>query len=426
MSLATRGAVLLLFTIAVCALPMAAMLRAESARQENLAATAGVTLLSHALAAHISTHTAAAPPSPQWAARLAERGQALRWAAAMRADGTGVEFCRRLPLPRDAIVGQIAFDQHAPAARPLQLPAGAGVGLYLVTLPADTEGTVFAAIVDVRGATIAVGGSGHLVWAPALAAAVLGFGLHYVLIVRPATRLARVLASTGDAIGRDVPAELAALADRARQTERELAHWRVQAGTLKHSLERRLDERTSDVQRALRQAKVAADTDPLTGLRNRRALERDLLSLFQTAREEAGELSVLWIDVDNFKTFNDTRGHQAGDELIRAAGALLKPFARRAGDLAVRYGGDEFVLVMVGTSLEQAVKAAENLVRMFGQRVRAYGTLETPPAFSIGVASLRRSDPRDATDLLRIADEAMYEAKRGGKGVVAVDKLHRR
>jgi diguanylate cyclase (GGDEF)-like protein len=137
------------------------------------------------------------------------------------------------------------------------------------------------------------------------------------------------------------------------------------------------------------------------------------------AQAEAGlDLSVVMIDVDNFKLLNDTLGHKAGDELLKFIGELLKSGLRQ-GDVAVRYGGDEFVLILPSARAEDAERVAQRTIAMFGQQAKLI-EVERKPSMSAGVASLHKHRAPTAEGLWRMADEALYESKRSGKAQVRV------
>ncbi len=145
--------------------------------------------------------------------------------------------------------------------------------------------------------------------------------------------------------------------------------------------------------------------DPLTGLANRRHLEVALRQAFTQARRYGHGLSLVMMDIDHFKRFNDAFGHSAGDRLLLEVGNLIRRDLRET-DLAVRYGGEEFLLLMPETSGEQAFEVAERL------RARVAG--RTDVTISLGVASYHPtlSDPANLVDS---ADKALYEAKRLGR-----------
>ncbi|MDP2005553.1 MAG: diguanylate cyclase [Rubrivivax sp.] len=159
-----------------------------------------------------------------------------------------------------------------------------------------------------------------------------------------------------------------------------------------------------------------ARQDPLTGLGNRRALEAWLAE--QQPRAARGEaMSLLLMDLDHFKQVNDHFGHDAGDEVLRRVAALLRSHCR-SGDLAVRYGGEEFLLVLVGTTPAEAQQVAE--------RVRAsvaalpWEQLRPGLVVTVSVGVSHHTEALEAAGLLTLADQRLYRAKIGGRnGVVA-------
>jgi diguanylate cyclase (GGDEF)-like protein/PAS domain S-box-containing protein len=145
-------------------------------------------------------------------------------------------------------------------------------------------------------------------------------------------------------------------------------------------------------------------TDELTGLRNRRAFEERLVMEFSMARRRSRKLSVLLLDVDNFKMVNDRWGHAAGDEVLRRLGTILQTTVRLP-DLPARYGGEEFVVLLPESDKESALGLARRVMSMV--------------AISIGMASLDDS-MASGYQLVERADEALYAAKRGGRNRVVV------
>lgn len=147
---------------------------------------------------------------------------------------------------------------------------------------------------------------------------------------------------------------------------------------------------------------AAADTDPLTGLANRRRLDVELQTAVDRAHRTRSPLAVAVLDIDHFKSVNDTRGHDEGDRLLLAAAhawsAQLRP-----GDVLARQGGDEFVVVLPGSSREDALATARRLV----------AAMPAGSTASAGVAGLGEADSVSA--LMRRADGALYEAKRAGR-----------
>jgi two-component system cell cycle response regulator len=161
-----------------------------------------------------------------------------------------------------------------------------------------------------------------------------------------------------------------------------------------------------------------AVTDGLTGLHNRRYLERHLATLVQQATARGKPLSVLVVDVDHFKSINDTYGHAAGDEVLREFARRVRK-AVRGIDLAGRLGGEEFVIAMPDTDAALAMLVGERLrQRIAGDPFRiARGEQAITVTVSIGIASLTTGDETPDV-LLRRADEAVYRAKRNGRNRV--------
>jgi diguanylate cyclase (GGDEF)-like protein len=185
-----------------------------------------------------------------------------------------------------------------------------------------------------------------------------------------------------------------------------------------HAVEVQMRRREIGFGRQLRQAKDQAATDPLTGLRNRAYLEEHLESLYHRQMARNAELAVVMMDVDNFKAYNDTHGHQVGDALLRFIGALLRGSIRPA-DVAVRYGGDEFLLLLPDAGVEQAAAIADRLVKLFGQFTGRLGR-EDAVSMSAGVASSRTAVCENGHALVNQADASLYAAKRGGKNAVSI------
>jgi diguanylate cyclase (GGDEF)-like protein/PAS domain S-box-containing protein len=159
--------------------------------------------------------------------------------------------------------------------------------------------------------------------------------------------------------------------------------------------------------------------DPLTGLHNRRYLDETLPRELQRAERQGQPVGIIMLDIDHFKRFNDTYGHDAGDTVLRAVGAFLQQHTRGA-DIACRYGGEEFTLVLPGASLADARQRAEELRTRVQTLVVQHGgqALEKVTA-SLGVA-IFRTHGTTADALVSTADQALYQAKRNGRNRVEV------
>ncbi len=151
-----------------------------------------------------------------------------------------------------------------------------------------------------------------------------------------------------------------------------------------------------------------ADTDVLTGLANRRAFDDAITSLLLGHREQDTVFSLLMLDLDKFKSYNDGFGHLAGDQVLRITGHLLGAAVRPA-DVAARYGGEEFALLLPATDVLRAEEVATRVLEAF----RAFAWPHRAVTISIGVAQSAVGD--DATALIERADAALYEAKRTGR-----------
>jgi diguanylate cyclase (GGDEF)-like protein len=160
--------------------------------------------------------------------------------------------------------------------------------------------------------------------------------------------------------------------------------------------------------------RIQSIRDPLTGLFNRRYLEESLMRELANCVRHGQPLSVLMLDLDHFKAFNDLHGHAGGDALLASFGQLLGEHAREV-DIACRYGGEEFTLILPETGSEAALECAARLGEKVRQmRVHHLGKELPAVTVSIGIARYR-GGADDAGHLLRRADEALYRAKREGR-----------
>ena len=166
-------------------------------------------------------------------------------------------------------------------------------------------------------------------------------------------------------------------------------------------------------QTRLLEAQIAqARTDALTGLANRRALDEELLRRFSECRRTGSPLSVMLLDVDHFKTFNDTYGHRAGDEALRVIAGALRG-AMRQMDLVTRYGGEEFVVILPGTAIDGARLVAERTRQDISQTAFRYDGKDFSLTVSIGVAQLMPNE--QISRMLQRVDRAMYASKEAGR-----------
>lgn len=159
------------------------------------------------------------------------------------------------------------------------------------------------------------------------------------------------------------------------------------------------------------QLAALALTDPVTGLGNHRLFQDQLRTEVERARRHQRELSLIMIDIDHFKLWNDQFGHPAGDNLLREVAELLLKGVRNI-DWVARYGGDEFAIILSDTTTEDAFEIAERLRKNFEMTSAAKGP--TKLTLSLGIASFP-SDAQSPQDLIHTADQTLYESKNHGR-----------
>ncbi len=200
------------------------------------------------------------------------------------------------------------------------------------------------------------------------------------------------------------------------------------------ALEQQLSERVQSLEErnaGLTQLRLALETtnqrlrrlvsvDALTGIANRRQFDRSLEREVRRARRELQPLSLVFLDLDEFKRFNDTYGHARGDEVLRTVAQTLNETFRRGGDFVARYGGEEFAVVLPGVDARRAALYAERLRRRIWRLNIPYPAAALGRVtISGGVATLMRDPRATPHDLLDAADKALYRAKCLGKNQIA-------
>ena len=190
----------------------------------------------------------------------------------------------------------------------------------------------------------------------------------------------------------------------------------------KEELQRQLEEKNALLEAALRRVEEVAATDPLTGLYNRRHFGKVLEQLWSEASRYNHDLACVMVDLDGFKQINDAyQNHQLGDQVLVTAAKVITANLRGM-DVAARYGGDEFIVLLPHASAEQAVGVAQRIREEY--RLAAGGLLrrKEPATMSIGIGSRRCDVPTSADQLISFADAALYRAKAQGRNrIVASD-----
>ena len=170
----------------------------------------------------------------------------------------------------------------------------------------------------------------------------------------------------------------------------------------------------------LEQTQSQAVIDSLTKVLNRSAYDMKIIETIHSFKRNKIPVSLIVIDIDNFKIFNDTHGHRAGDKVLCSTAATMKN-SIRATDQIFRYGGEEFVVLLYDASVENAIKVAEKLRSEVKRDFFVYKEKELKVSISLGVASLQEDDAE--TSVFERADKALYEAKRKGRDRVEVSQV---
>ena len=187
----------------------------------------------------------------------------------------------------------------------------------------------------------------------------------------------------------------------------------LQAAEINHKLELEVSYRKEAQQKLLQMSL----TDGLTGVANRRKFDQELLAEWRRAKRDGTDLSLIMLDVDEFKAYNDNYGHQSGDEVLSALAAAISVKVQRITDHFCRYGGEEFVLLLANTSSREAQKMAEK-VRLCVEQLalqHSYSNTSKVVTISLGLATFNPAAGSSYDELIKAADVALYAAKDAGR-----------
>ncbi|HKK22389.1 MAG TPA: diguanylate cyclase [Pseudohaliea sp.] len=187
-------------------------------------------------------------------------------------------------------------------------------------------------------------------------------------------------------------------------------------------LERLVSQRTEELQAALAKVEEISRIDSLTGVANRRYFEERLAGTWKMAARSARPVSVIMLDIDRFKQYNDGLGHQAGDECLRQIAAALSAGLLRDHDLVARYGGEEFVILLYDADADGATRVARRIIEGVDALKLRHPESDVSPyvTISLGCATARAGELEDPYALVERADRALYEAKNAGRSQLKV------
>jgi two-component system, cell cycle response regulator len=194
---------------------------------------------------------------------------------------------------------------------------------------------------------------------------------------------------------------------------------------LRTELERALRdvrEKNDQLEKSLKRVEEMAATDPLTGLYNRRHFGKVLEQLFAESQRYDQDLACVMIDLDGFKQINDVyHNHQVGDQILMVASRIISANLRKA-DVAARYGGDEFILLLPHASAEEAATMVQRVREEYRQASSIILRRNEGATMSVGIGSLRTDNPSCAEQLVTVADAALYEAKAAGRNRIVLSQ----
>lgn len=228
---------------------------------------------------------------------------------------------------------------------------------------------------------------------------------------------ARVRCYNGDA--KDVELHYIDLDGVGIWTMTDITEHRALLEAMRHTNDHLLGQ-LSEIKNLQEQLREQAIRDVLTGLYNRRYLDEVLERELSRAMREGHPLTVMMLDLDHFKKLNDTYGHQAGDEVLKALGSMLRQNARNE-DIPCRYGGEEFLLVLPNMSLSDARIRAEQWRGKFAAMQISFGQFSMSGTLSIGIATFP-GHGRTRDELIEAADQALYLAKNNGRNRVEISR----
>ncbi|THB81645.1 MAG: GGDEF domain-containing protein [Desulfobacteraceae bacterium] len=180
----------------------------------------------------------------------------------------------------------------------------------------------------------------------------------------------------------------------------------------------------ANLEKANQELKLLANIDGLTQIANRRLFDEFISNEWQRSLREKTHLSVILCDIDYFKRYNDTHGHQAGDDCLREVAQAIKRAVKRPSDLGARYGGEEFVVALSNTESSGALHVANNIQKNIEKLKIKHSASDVKEyvSMSIGVSTVIPTGSSNFENLIEAADSALYEAKKKGRNQIVIFK----
>lgn len=189
-------------------------------------------------------------------------------------------------------------------------------------------------------------------------------------------------------------------------------------------LENKVKERTKELQEANEKLKSLSITDPLTNTYNRRYFEKHLKSLLNLAKRKNIDVSIIMCDIDFFKEVNDSYGHQAGDVVLKKIASIMSKTLKRSSDFVSRYGGEEFVIVLYDTNINEAFKLCQTIQNNLkeAKAFESKGVKIRPITLSFGISTTISNTENTQDSLVSSADIALYKAKENGRNRIELSQ----
>jgi len=187
---------------------------------------------------------------------------------------------------------------------------------------------------------------------------------------------------------------------------------------------REISVKNQQLKETLQKMEQMAATDPLTSLYNRRHFSEVLERSFSEASRYNKDLACIMADLDGYKKFNDTLGHQFGDKILQITAKIIT-WNLRVMDIAARYGGDEFVILLPHATADLAATVGERIATQFAFQMKSLVPPELSLTVSMGIAAVQHNHPVNSDQLVALADEALYTAKRLGKNRIVISETIR-